>query len=102
MGVDMIRVRYSGPSRGAHMLSRDLSNDGFQAEFPPPVERRGAGQDVVHVIMEVGTAAKDGVVGYAAVEAVKRIVRTFKERYPGVEVDVESDDDERANTNARS
>jgi hypothetical protein len=44
--------------------------------------------------MEVGTAAKDGVVGYAAVEAVKRIVRTFKERYPGIEADVESDEDE--------
>jgi hypothetical protein len=86
----MIRVRYSGPIRGAHMLSRDLSNDGFQAEFPPPLERRGAGQDAVHIMMEIGTAAKDGVVGYAAVEAVKRIVRTFKERYPGIETDVES------------
>lgn len=75
------------------MLSRDLSKDGFQAEFPPPLERRGVGQDAVHVVMEVGTAAKDGVVGYAAVETVRRIVRTFKERYPGVEADVESDED---------
>ncbi len=58
------------------------------------MEQRGVGQDVVHVTMEIGTAAKDGVVGYAAVEAVKRIVDAFKERHPGVEVDVESDEDE--------
>jgi hypothetical protein len=33
------------------------------------MERRGVGQDVAHVTMEIGSAAKDGVVGYAAVEA---------------------------------
>jgi hypothetical protein len=76
------------------MLSRQLSDGGLEAEFPPPIERRGVGQDVVHVTMEIGTAAKDGVVGYAAVEAVKRIVDAFKERHPGVEVEVESDEDE--------
>ncbi len=76
------------------MLSGQLSDAGFQADFPPPMERRGAGQDVVHVAMEVGMAAKDGVVGYAAVEAVKRVIRAFKERYPGVEAEVESDEDE--------
>jgi hypothetical protein len=90
----VIRVRYSGPARGAGMLSQRLSEAGFQAGFPPPLERRGVGQDAVHVVMEVGTAAKDGVVGYAAVEAVKRIVRTFKERYPGIAADVEADEDE--------
>jgi ABC-type glycerol-3-phosphate transport system substrate-binding protein len=75
------------------MLSRQLSDGGLEAEFPPPMEQRGVGQDVVHVTVEIGTAAKDGVVGYAAVEAVKRIVDAFKERHPGVEVDVESDED---------
>jgi hypothetical protein len=58
------------------------------------MEQRGVGQDVVQVTIEIGTAAKDGVVGYAAVEAVKRIVGAFSERHPGVEVDVESDEDE--------
>jgi hypothetical protein len=42
------------------------------------MERRGVGQDVVHVTMEIGSAARDGVVGYAAVEAVKRIVGAFR------------------------
>jgi hypothetical protein len=55
----VIRVRYSGPIRGAHMLSRQLSDGGLEAEFPPPMERRGVGQDVVHVTMEIGTAAED-------------------------------------------
>lgn len=74
------------------MLSGQLSDAGLAAEFPPPLERRGVGQDVVHVTMEIGTAAKDGVMGYAAVEAVKRIVGAFKERHPGVEADIESDE----------
>jgi hypothetical protein len=42
--------------------------------------------------MEIGTAAKDGVVGYAAVEAVKRVVRAFRERHPNVNADIESDE----------
>jgi hypothetical protein len=58
------------------------------------MERRGVGQDVIHVTMEIGTAAKDGVVGYAAVEAVKHIVGAFRECHPGVEANVESDEDE--------
>jgi hypothetical protein len=90
----VIRVRYSGPVRGAHMLSRQLSDAGLEAAFPPPMEQRGVGQNVVHVTMEIGSAAKDGVVGYAAVEVVKRIVDVFRERYPGVEPDVESDENE--------
>ncbi len=76
------------------MLSRDLSNEGFQAEFPPPFERRGVGQDVVHITIEVAAQAKDGLIGAAATEAVKRITRTFKARHPDVEADVESDEDE--------
>jgi hypothetical protein len=76
------------------MLSGQLSDVGLQAEFYPPFERRGAGRDVVHVTIEVATQAKDGLIGYAAIEAVKRIVGAFKERHPGVEADVESDEDE--------
>ncbi len=76
------------------MLSRELSNVGLQAEFPPPQERRGIGQDVVHVTIEVASQARDGLIGAAATEAVRRIARTFKERHPGVEADVESDENE--------
>jgi hypothetical protein len=76
------------------MLSRELSDGGFSAEFPPPLERRGAGQDVVHVTMEIASQGKDGLIGYAAVEAVKRIVGAFKERHPGVKADTEADEDE--------
>lgn len=90
----MVRVRYSGPMRGAHMLSRDLSKDGFQAEFPPPMERRGAGQEIVHVVLEVVSQTKNGLIDYAAVEGLRRAARAFKERYPGVEADVESKEDE--------
>jgi hypothetical protein len=76
------------------MLAGELSAAGLHADFSPPKEDRGAAQDVVHVTMEIGAAAKDGVVGYAAVEAVKRIVVAFKEHHPGVDADIESDEDE--------
>ncbi len=76
------------------MLSRQLSDAGLEVAFPPPMEQRGVGRDVVHVTMEIGSAATDGLVGYAAVEAVKRIVGAFRERHPGVEADLESDEDE--------
>jgi hypothetical protein len=76
------------------LLSRELSDAGFWAEFPPPMERRGVGQDVVHVAIEVASQAKDGLIGAAATEAVRRIVRAFKERYPGVTAEVKSDEDE--------
>jgi len=75
------------------MLSRELSDAGFRAEFPPPLERRGVGQDVVHVTMEIASQAETGLIGAAATEAVRRIVRAFKERHPGVEADTEADED---------
>jgi hypothetical protein len=64
------------------MLSCDLSAAGFRAEFPPPLERRGVGQDVVHVTMEIASQAENGLIGAAAAEAVRRIVLAFKERHP--------------------
>jgi hypothetical protein len=76
------------------MLSRELSDGGFRAEFPPPLERRGVGQDVVHVTIEIASQAKDGLIGAAAIEAVRRIVGAFKEGHPGVEADTEADEDE--------
>ena len=89
----MIRVRYSGSIRGAPILSRPVSDAGLQTEFPPPLERRGVGQDVVHVTIEVESQAKDGLIGAAATETVRRIVRIFKESHPGVGADVETDED---------
>jgi hypothetical protein len=76
------------------MLSRELSEAGFRAEFPPPLERRGVGQDVVHVTMEIVSQAEAGLIGAAATEAVRRIVCAFKERHPGLEADTEANEDE--------
>ena len=90
----VIRVRYSGPVRGLHTLSRDLSDAGFNADFDPPAERRGGvGPDVVHATLQIAEEAKEGVIGYAAVEAVRRLLRALKDRYPGTEADIEDDDE---------
>ncbi len=90
----VIRVRYSGPVRGAHMLAGELSAAGLHADFAPPEERRGAGQDIVHVVMQIGSEAEAGLIGAAAVETVRRVVRAFKERHPEVDADAESDEGE--------
>lgn len=90
----MIRVRYSGPTRGAHMLAGELSAAGFPAEFPPPEERRGVGQDLVHVTIEIGSQAEGGLIGAAAVAAVQRIVRAFRERHPEIGAEMENGEDD--------
>ena len=90
----MIRVRYSGPVRGVHMLVGELSSAGLHFDFAPPQERRGVGRDLVHVTMQIGSEAEAGLIGAAAVTAVQRVVRAFKERHPGVDADVENDKDE--------
>ena len=75
------------------MLAGELSAADFEVEFPPPEERRGVGQDVVHVTMQIASQAEGGLIGAAAIAAVQRIVRTFRERHPGVDAEMENDDD---------
>jgi hypothetical protein len=41
--------------------------------------------------MEIASQAETGLIGAAATEAVRRIVRAFKERHPGVEADTEDE-----------
>ena len=42
-----MRVRYSGPVRGAHMLSKELEDAGLRVDFAAPMERRGVGMGFV-------------------------------------------------------
>jgi hypothetical protein len=76
------------------MLAGELSATDLQVEFPPPEERRGVGQDVVHVTMQIASQAEGGLVGAAAVAAVQRIVRAFRERHPEVDAEMENDEDD--------
>jgi hypothetical protein len=88
----VIRVHYSGPSGGEDVLSRKLKDAGFRVEVAPRVMWQDVGQTVVHVTLEVVSEAKSGLVGYAAIEAVKRVVGAFKARYPGVEAHTDDSD----------
>ncbi len=83
------------------MLSRELSEAGFRAEFPPPVERRGVGQEIVHVAMHVASEAESGLIGAAATEGVRRVVQAFRKRHPEVEADTETDGEEEGNERSR-
>lgn len=71
-------------------LADELSAEGLQVEFDPPAERRGVGQDLVHVAIRVTPDAEAGLDAAAALAAVRRIVRAFNDRLPGIEVEVES------------
>ena len=75
------------------MLSRELSDAGFRAEFPPPEEQRGIGQEIVHVTMHIASQAEGGVIGAAAFEGVRRIVQAFRNRHPAIEAETETDED---------
>ena len=59
----MVVVRYSGPPRGAHVLAAQLSDAGLRVDFSPPEERRGVGQEIVHVLLRVESDVEAGVVG---------------------------------------
>lgn len=74
------------------MLAGELSGAGVQVDFAPPEERRGVGQDLVHVVMHIGSEAEAGLIGAAAVATVQRVVRAFKERHPEVTANVENDE----------
>jgi len=87
-----MRVRYAGPVRGAHMLSKELSDAGLHVDFAAPLERRGVGQEIVHLAMRVESDAEAGLVGAAAVAAVQRLVRAFKQRHPGIDAEVEDEE----------
>jgi len=76
------------------MLAGELSAASLYVNFAPPEERRGLGQDLIHVTIQIGSGAEAGLIGAAAVATVQRVVRAFKERHPEVDVDVENDEDE--------
>lgn len=91
-----MRIRYDGPIRGAYMLQRELSEARVKVSFPAPLERRGAGQDIIHVTMSLVNQAEGGLVGSAATLAAQRVVKAFRERIAGrgVKVEVEGSDDD--------
>jgi hypothetical protein len=76
------------------MLAGELSAAGLRVDFAPPEERRGVGQDIAHVAMQIGSQAEAGLIGAAAVAVVQRVVRAFKERHPGIDADAENDEDD--------
>lgn len=89
----MVTVRYSGPARGAQMLAREIDDaTGMRVDAAPPQERRGLGHDVVFVLMRVESDVEAGLIGAAALAAVQRVLKVFRERHPGVEVEAVEDE----------
>jgi hypothetical protein len=89
----MLEVRYRGPLRGAYMLSGELTDAGFHVEFDSPTEHRGVGQELVHLALRLESDVEAGLVGGAAVAAVQRVIRGFRERHPDVDVEADRTDD---------
>jgi len=85
----MVVIRYSGPVRGVHMLARQLSETGLRVQFSTPEEKRGVGQEIVHVLLRIESDVEAGLVGGASLAVVQRVVRAFKDRHPGVRAEAE-------------
>jgi len=85
-----VRSLFSYDTLGAHISPFLLLDYAGPHQFPPTTERRGVGQDLVHVAIRVTPDAEAGLDAAAALAAVRRIVRAFNDRLPGIEVEVES------------
>jgi hypothetical protein len=83
----VIRVTYEGPARGAHILADQLRAEALEVEYESPGEYRSIKQEAVRVILHVASVGEDAVIGAVALGAAQRVIRKFKDRYPGDEDD---------------
>jgi hypothetical protein len=76
------------------MLASQLSDAGLRVQFSSPSEQRGVGQDIVHVLIRVESDVEAGIIGGVALAAAQRVIRAFKDRHPGADVDADQQQDE--------
>ena len=76
------------------MLAGKLSVEGLNVQCDPPKERRGVGQELVHLVTHVATEADTDVIDASGREAVRQIAQAFRMQHPGAEADIESSEAE--------
>jgi hypothetical protein len=87
-----MRIVYEGPPSGVRRLAKELEDaGGGGVTYNAPLEKRGAEESIVQIVVTVGTWAGSGVVGGAAFAAAQHVVRNFLNRHPGTDASVEKD-----------
>jgi hypothetical protein len=93
-----VRVTMQGTAEAAMRLRHELDDAGYETRFigPPPLEQRGAGQEVlqwigIYVAEKVVDASLGRPVERTARAAVDRVVAGFKSRYPHIRISVDND-----------
>ena len=77
-----VRVIFEGGARQLTALVSDLESEGLLTNYETPMEQRGVGQDVLHVIIYVRGQATDKVTGALLTAAATRAVAKYRKRFP--------------------
>jgi hypothetical protein len=70
------------------MLSGELRKAGYQVQFDPPEERRGAVEESVSIAINVAV----GVGSAALYDGAKQVVKAFKDRHPEAKAEVQAEE----------
>ena len=84
-----MNLTYEGDPVGVSYFASALRDEGVDVTFDPPVEKRGAGSDVVVVVL---TIAADRALGPVFEAAYAKATEKLKDRFPTAGVR-RSDDD---------
>lgn len=86
-----MRVAMDIPAARASQIAQLLAQDGLGVSWEAPIEKASGGLEgqLVHIVFWLKDNAASGVVGGAAYAAASEGVRRVRERFPGLEVQVE-------------
>jgi hypothetical protein len=89
-----IRIRYKGPVALAHMLGSMIQDEGLEdVQYEGRMlESRGAQQAIEQIALLIGFPVLSNAAYDLAKAGVQRALTKFKDRHPGIEVEIEQDD----------
>jgi len=86
-----MRITYRGGIRGLVLLDQALKEEGLDAEHPPPMEERGAGETAIKILIYIRVTGVDEAARAAMRAAASRAIAKLKERFPRDDAEIEDD-----------
>lgn len=87
-----VTVRFRGPGSRVAQLADLLRREGLDVRYTPPMEKRSIGADVAVVLLYVANKVADETVGVSVDAVVRKVVASYKERFPQADVEVDDGD----------
>jgi hypothetical protein len=84
-----VTVRFRGPGSRAAQLADLLRRERLEVRYTPPMEKRSIGTDVAVVLLYVADKVADETVGVSVDAVVRKVVASYKERFPEADVEIE-------------